>query len=1263
MTQAALAASAGVTPSLISKAECGRARLGPATAARLAKALGVSMAEILPPSAACEVVRWNEIDRGVAECADPTRFEDLANLLLVRRGYDVIPSGGTGDRGRDGLTPGGHCVQASIQKTWTTKLREEHARYRGTAEGQRPRVLHYATNQKIAPPKRDEWEAKFRELHIRLDLRDRRWLVLQVFNGPPEIARDFLGLEPVRRSAFVPLEFHAEPGVFGEGHRFPCRGREKELGDLDAWFGTESPAICIHGASGVGKSHLARSWLDRMEKDRGVLVRVAVPWAPVEDRDLKEVGRLDRPLILLVDGWRGDDEHRWLSRLAADRTATRVVVVDAMDRTREMTGIFRRNCAKLRLEPLAPHDVVLLVEALPEGEGLNQQNLEFVKSVADGFPGLGVLAARHLSSASGQLAKGSFPGELLDRLVGAVAESARASADAVERTLGCLALLGPMAVADLARLLREIDPVARADEINRRIVIESEKIGLCAAGYDRIRLRPLFVAGWLLQRLFTREDHRSFASGLWELVAGGPRLGKAVVGLTWVSKGSRGEHPEIELYIDRGLRRARERLQEGPGTWVGLLQDLGPLAWLRPPALLQLIRGVLEAPGVQFAQGLDSLVAILFQLGGERNLRDGIRRTLIEVHEAMPALSQSIGHLCEEAASFKIDRPHALQDLALDVCEQVLGAGPSTPEWIDRSLGKVLGPSVSGMERVPQEEDSIRWYMGVIPATQPVRALRKRALTLVERMFEKGERLRAMEVVSVLASPPEGFSPPSVETKKMLRGEARRSSTWFGERIDSESREEVWHLRRLLRELDFRRLLGREEKALLASIESAPGIQTARLFLDADDDRADPQGAPERQARAIESRIRNDVRKNGELWTEMEGVLALVKGRAGAWRIALPFLYLSMRDPEGAADRLDGIAASETGVAANMALGIALGRPDLFGTRVRRLAQERDVKRLRHWVAGIHARQADKTVPAGVREAVQAIVDEGDPALLRLLAGQNNTLWALRDVEPGLVENVLVALLETGSPGDAVHVADELVMLEDLPAGRSWRDLARMCLQRLAALDDLDSPQQQVSNLLAQAWRRDDGLVLEFLELRLARAEKNRDRFLPSNMEYFTRSLEGDARARKILDLAFPAAGGEGPRAHAARQILSILPASEDREIERRIVRLVEEGAGPQVIYRLLRELREREDLFWRLCRTIVGRRQDPDLEDRLRCLIDCTPGLVGGGMAAHHQDNLKRLEPWLEDEDPFVKEFARKATLDQKRELDLERRRDRFDT
>src|SRR4051794_39070636 len=98
---------------------------------------------------------YDETARALEDYTDHVGFERLVAQLLARRGIDVRPVGGSGDRGRDAVVglyraQGGEplAVTVSLSKQWAAKIARDIDKM--VAHGFRPEAVRSVTSQQTS---------------------------------------------------------------------------------------------------------------------------------------------------------------------------------------------------------------------------------------------------------------------------------------------------------------------------------------------------------------------------------------------------------------------------------------------------------------------------------------------------------------------------------------------------------------------------------------------------------------------------------------------------------------------------------------------------------------------------------------------------------------------------------------------------------------------------------------------------------------------------------------------------------------------------------------------------------------------------------------------------------------------------------------------------------------------------------------------------------------------------------------------------------
>jgi len=162
---------------------------------------------------------------------DSERFERLCVDLLSRNRFsDLQPFGGKRDHGRDAEMDQRHIhrlfsperervfCQFSLDKRWEAKLRRELENVK-TKYAHDIDVFLFVTSQEVSGQKHDKLlEEVAAKYGWRLDLRDRRWLRLQLEDSHRDLAKRYFDIDLDAPGA--PVDVSLEPSSMRQGSPF-----------------------------------------------------------------------------------------------------------------------------------------------------------------------------------------------------------------------------------------------------------------------------------------------------------------------------------------------------------------------------------------------------------------------------------------------------------------------------------------------------------------------------------------------------------------------------------------------------------------------------------------------------------------------------------------------------------------------------------------------------------------------------------------------------------------------------------------------------------------------------------------------------------------------------------------------------------------------------------------------------------------------------------------------------------------------------------
>jgi hypothetical protein len=206
---------------------------------------------------------YNDTARALDELTDHVAFERLVTLLLARKGIDVRPVGGSGDKGRDAVSGLYRAkvgeelaVTISLDEKWNTKIAADINKL--TKAGYKPPDVISVTNRRTSEPKRSALQTAAAKDHkINLTINDVRWLVVQLhLRENLDLRGKYLQLPPPRPAFFMDIGEYAQllerRGLLSS----QFVGREDELAELERLL-TQGVPVVLEAAGGLGKTRLA----------------------------------------------------------------------------------------------------------------------------------------------------------------------------------------------------------------------------------------------------------------------------------------------------------------------------------------------------------------------------------------------------------------------------------------------------------------------------------------------------------------------------------------------------------------------------------------------------------------------------------------------------------------------------------------------------------------------------------------------------------------------------------------------------------------------------------------------------------------------------------------------------------------------------------------------------------------------------------------------------------------------------------------------
>lgn len=207
---------------------------------------------------------YDETGRRVDALTDHQGFERLATILLARRGLDVRPLGGSGDRGRDavaGLYRAGQgedlAITISLNAGWAAKIRADLKRIHDA--GFHPTSVISVTNRLAAAKSQLTLQRTAKSSYgVDLTTHDRRWLITQMhLRENLDLRGEYLNLAAPRPRFFLDIGEFEELLERREMLASQFEGRTDEINRLKSLLIADRRAVIIEAEGGYGKTRLA----------------------------------------------------------------------------------------------------------------------------------------------------------------------------------------------------------------------------------------------------------------------------------------------------------------------------------------------------------------------------------------------------------------------------------------------------------------------------------------------------------------------------------------------------------------------------------------------------------------------------------------------------------------------------------------------------------------------------------------------------------------------------------------------------------------------------------------------------------------------------------------------------------------------------------------------------------------------------------------------------------------------------------------------
>ncbi len=695
-------------------------------------------------------------------------FERLCSTLLLPEYPNLVPIGGTADRGRDATaelfasTDAANrkvVLQFSYQADWRAKLSSELEKVK--ANGLDPARYVFVTNRRVSGQARAGYEESVpRDYGWAIELYDQEWLRARLES--PEylhLRSQYLGLPPEAVPLFLsPENFAARAGRADLARLdVPLVGREGELQRLAAWLDDDAPVLVLFGPGGLGKTKLALGFAERIAADgrwRPVFVRTD---AEAFEPHLAELAPGQAYLVIV------DDAERWrhgqqLVELLANPSlgliklllVTRPVFAD---RVAAFATRFRID--ELALQPMRRADLDRVITGRPfYVRAIRARNI--VLDLAQGHPLVAQAAAGLLNSA-GTL-HGLTRDDVLRRYFDHLVEEAIGRGPSPSHNfLAVLAGLGNLELG--ARTLREAvrEQLGIDEAEEERIIRQLVRSGVVRQGVDRLRIVPDTLAEHLLLtwffdpdapycydfRRFVLEPFLPFkAADVVRNLAAAEALDDTT-----------GAGPLLSSVLDT----LADLVAEGDNVRrLAVLQAIAESAAWRPDDALYVVDKVIfgeERPPASFDHpvfGRTEVDHADVLLQAVRVLEQTAFRAVAASLDRLHQLARHGGaddahrHLREEATkalagNFKLepDRPWSAYDAALGQVERWLAEEPEGSDLIVDLLGELLEVRVVEVDRSPDRARTVVWREDLLRPTPELRALRDRVLRLLHGFYER----------------------------------------------------------------------------------------------------------------------------------------------------------------------------------------------------------------------------------------------------------------------------------------------------------------------------------------------------------------------------------------------------------------------------------------------------------------------------------------------------------------------------------------------
>ncbi|MFH1560713.1 MAG: hypothetical protein ABID84_04825, partial [Chloroflexota bacterium] len=795
------------------------------------------------------------------EYTDTTAFERLCSALLVSQFKQLIPLGGTGDKGRDAIEPSPfRCIlqsedestifQFSLQKTWRQKLNSELEKV--FANGFKPSTYIFLTNREISSGTRGKCQEEIKQKYgIDLQIFDVSWLQARL-ESP-----DYL---PVRRQ-YLGLDETTLPG-FMESHEYAARridrqrapdfpfflGRDAEYEQVTKFVASEKQVLVLSASPGIGKTKLM------LEVARGIQfdghVRFLRPETESIERHLDELDPT-KPLLLFVD-----DAHeleglkQLIALILSPEFADKIHVVVsthpwAKERLDKEFNSRAVRCNVVDLGRLSNQAVDQLIQQ-PQIGVTDEAERRAVIKVSEGNPLVAVVAASLLKET------GSLSGLTRHQVVMAhftkALEAALPAQPGNDKALLFLAIVSATKGIEYGNFRDQLaDTLGLSADILDGLVERLEAIDLLKRNWRGLRVIPDLLAENIVFDAFFAPGHLFDFKGkvLTPFFASkGDKIFRSLAEAERLGSSSAGS------IIDQYLGEARDLVRKADGFQrEAILTWLKGFAAFRPEDTLLILRSLLESPTVEpalvkssvwgavivtHADILRSASMILTETAWhcEPCLRETLRLLYLigakqdHSHSNQDPSGDAIRVISEQVVGLQPGKLQRVQEIALEEIQAWLKNEPSEAQ-LEVIIAALLTMSSVGWhsaETSPVDPRAITIRQGLLKLTKSLRDIRSLVQASLAETYQISAPAQRLSLIRGLVTTLLPYSPSGLpeQLRRSLGADAVNIVSALAELTPANSiaeRYELWKALESLGRLGSRRLRDLQAKLFTPELD------------------------------------------------------------------------------------------------------------------------------------------------------------------------------------------------------------------------------------------------------------------------------------------------------------------------------------------------------------------------------------------------------------------------------------------------------------